>query len=156
MVLWALWTRLLNWGWSAVVPHLPYKIQSILTIQKTTLFQIACKGTTIDYSHAVQLIPCCDVEWILLKMGLCRMKYLGQYSSHYCPVCWGYRIHWLHLCRGVRPPSNECPGYDTKQSDGEVSVMLEPWGMQSTPSLPLLPDPLQPGMVAPDKALPMG
>ena len=21
-----------------------------------------------------------------------------------CPVSWGYRIHWLHLCRGVRPP----------------------------------------------------
>ena len=21
-----------------------------------------------------------------------------------CPVGWGCRIHWLHLCRGVRPP----------------------------------------------------
>ena len=21
-----------------------------------------------------------------------------------CPVSWGCRIHWLHLCRGVRPP----------------------------------------------------
>ena len=21
-----------------------------------------------------------------------------------CPVSWGSRIHWLHLCRGVRPP----------------------------------------------------
>ena len=21
----------------------------------------------------------------------------------YCPVSWGCRIHWLHLCRGVRP-----------------------------------------------------
>ena len=31
--------------------------------------------------------------------------------------------------------SNECPGYDTKQSDGEVPVMLELWGMRSTPSL---------------------
>ena len=26
-------------------------------------------------------------------------------------------------------PSNECPGYDTKQSDGEAPVMLELWGM---------------------------
>ena len=58
-----------------------------------------------------------------------------------CPVGWGCRIHRLHLCRGVRPP-NECPGYDTKQSDGEVPVMLGLWGMQSTPSLPLLPSPL--------------
>ena len=29
----------------------------------------------------------------------------------FCPVGWGCRIHWLHLCRGVRlPPANECPG----------------------------------------------
>ena len=40
---------------------------------------------------------------------------------------------------GVRTPSpNKCPGYDTKQSDGKVPVMLELWRMQSTPSLPLL------------------
>ena len=25
-----------------------------------------------------------------------------------CPV--SCRIHWQHLCRGVRPPPNECPG----------------------------------------------
>ncbi len=30
---------------------------------------------------------------------------------------------------------NECPGYDTKQSDGEAPVMLELWGMWSTPLL---------------------
>ena len=48
-------------------------------------------------------------------------------------------------------PANESPGYDTKQSDGEVPVMLELWGMRSTPSLPLLAGPLWPGMVAPDK-----
>ena len=49
------------------------------------------------------------------------------------------------------PPPNECPGYDTKQSDGEVPAMLELWGMRSTPSLSLLPSPLWPGVVAPDK-----
>ena len=36
--------------------------------------------------------------------------------------------------------SNECPGYDTKQSDNEAPVMLETWGMGSTIWLPLLPD----------------
>ena len=51
---------------------------------------------------------------------------------------------------------NECPAYDTKQFDGEVLVMLELWGMQSTPSLPLPPGPLWPGVVAPDKVLSMG
>ena len=57
---------------------------------------------------------------------------------------------------GVRPPPNECPVYDTKQSDGEVSAMLEFWGMPSTPSLPLLPGPLWPRVIAPDMALSMG
>ena len=32
----------------------------------------------------------------------------------------------------------ECPGYDTKQSTGEVPLMLGLLGMQSTPSLLLL------------------
>ena len=50
---------------------------------------------------------------------------------------------------------NKCPGYETKQSDGEVPVMLGLWGIRSTPSLPLLPGPLCPGMVAPDWALSM-
>ena len=33
-------------------------------------------------------------------------------------------------------PTNECPGYDTKQFDVEAPGMLELWGIQSTPSLP--------------------
>ena len=53
-------------------------------------------------------------------------------------------------------PANECPGYDTKQSDGKVPVVLGLWGVQSTPSLPLLPGPLWPSMVAPAGALSMG
>ena len=60
----------------------------------------------------------------------------------------------IHLLNRIFP--NECPGYDTKQSDSEVPVMLELWGMRSTPSLPILPGPLWPGMVAPDRALSMG
>ena len=39
-------------------------------------------------------------------------------------VGWGCRIHRLHLCRGATAP-NKYPVYDTKQSDGEVIVMLE-------------------------------
>ena len=42
-----------------------------------------------------------------------------------------------------------CPGYDTKQSHAEVSVMLEFGGMRSTSSLPSLPGPLWPRVVAP-------
>ena len=42
---------------------------------------------------------------------------------------------------------NECPEYDTKQSEDEA------WGMQSTLLLPSLPGPFCPGMVAPDRVL---
>ena len=49
--------------------------------------------------------------------------------------------------------SNEFPVYDTKQSDGEVPVMLKLWGMPNTPSLPLLPGPLWLEVVAPDRVL---
>ena len=63
------------------------------------------------------------------------------------PVGWGCRIHRLLLCRGVRPPPKECPGYDTKQSNGEALVMLGLWGMGSTPSLPSPPGPLGPGVM---------
>ena len=68
----------------------------------------------------------------------------------------GTRIHRLFLYRGVRPHPNECPIYDTKQFDSVVPVMLELWGMRSTPSLPLLPGPLWLGVVAPDRVLSMG
>ena len=48
---------------------------------------------------------------------------------------------------------NSWAGYDTKQSDGEVPVMLELWGMWSTSSLSSLWGPLWPGVVAPDRAI---
>ena len=61
----------------------------------------------------------------------------------------------LIFCGGVRPPK-KCPRYDTKQSDGEIPVMLELWGMGSPPSLPSLPGPLQPGVLANDRVLSLG
>ena len=72
-------------------------------------------------------------------------------------IGWGYRIHRLHLCRGLRPPPhNECPRYDTTESDGEASVMQELWEMRSTPLLPSLPGPLWHGVVSPNRVLSMG
>ena len=74
--------------------------------------------------------------------------------SDFAPLGWICRIHRLHLWRGVR--HNGCHGYDTKQSDGEAPVMLELWKIRSTPSLSLLPVPLWPGVLAPDRVLSMG
>ena len=53
-------------------------------------------------------------------------------------------------------PRNECPEIDTKQSDGEIPVMQEIWGMRNTPSLSSLPGLLRPRVVAHDRALCMG
>ena len=74
-----------------------------------------------------------------------------------CPVGCGFRIYRLFLYRWVRPPKkNKCPGYSTKESDGEVPVMPELLGMRSTSSLEWLPGPLWPGVVAPDRVLSIG
>ena len=51
---------------------------------------------------------------------------------------------------------DECCRYDTKQSDGEVSVMLELLGMLCTPSSPWLPGPLWCGEAASDRVLSLG
>ena len=51
---------------------------------------------------------------------------------------------------------NEYPGYDTKQSAGEASVILKLRGVQSTPTLPSLPGPFCPEVVALHRVLSMG
>ena len=66
------------------------------------------------------------------------------------PVSWGCRIHWLHLCREVRL-SQWVSWYDIKQSDSEASIMQELWGIWRIPLLPLLPSPLWPWVIAPQK-----
>ena len=48
-------------------------------------------------------------------------------------------------------PHEQVSWYDTKQSDGKVPVMLELWGLRSTSSLPSLPGPNWPGVVALDR-----
>ena len=69
------------------------------------------------------------------------------------PGSWGC-IHDCISAEGYDSP-NECPGYDTKQSDREVPVNLELSGMLSTPLLPLFQGSLWPGVVAPDTVLSM-
>ena len=88
-------------------------------------------------------------KWTLLN----KIKEQNLYTrSVNCPVscdCW---IHWLLLYIGVRHPPNQCPRYDTEQSNGEIPVMLELWRIRSTPLLPSPPGSPWLGMVAPDKS----
>ena len=59
------------------------------------------------------------------------------------------------LLKVKTPTSNECPGYDIKQSADEAPP-FKIRGMWSTLSLPLLPGPFRLGEVALDKFLSMG
>ena len=69
--------------------------------------------------------------------------------------CWGgERVG--NLVEVKRIMKKEQYGYDTKQSDEEAPVVMALLGMQITPSLPLLPGPLSPGVVAPERILSMG
>ena len=76
--------------------------------------------------------------------------YFNSKLKEFYPVDWVCRIHQPFLCRGVKPLTNVCPGYDTKKHDGKVPIMLELW------VLPLLPVLLWPWLVAPDRGLSMG
>ena len=95
------------------------------------------------------------VDWVSFYGTSTIVGYLMANPLYTCPVSWGCRLHRQHLGRRVKP-SNECPGYDSKQSDGEFQVMQELWGMRSTHSLPWLTCPHRPGMVAPDRAPSIG
>ena len=61
-----------------------------------------------------------------------------------------------YISAEVSDSSNEWSEYDTKQSDGEVPVMLELWRKHCTPLFPWLLCPLWPGVVAPDRVLSVG
>ena len=68
------------------------------------------------------------------------------------------RLHiWLALentptasLQSNKCPTNECPTYDTKQSNGEIPIMTGLWGMRSTHLLSSFPCPLWPAEVKPD------
>ena len=74
-----------------------------------------------------QLLYICVCVWVCVYVCMCKS-----------PVDWGSRIHRLHLCRRARPPPTNVLVCDIKQSDGKVPIMLELWGMWSTPLLPLI------------------
>ena len=58
--------------------------------------------------------------------------------------------------RGVKTPTTSVPRYDTKQSEGEASVMLKPLGNAEYPFIVFAPGPLWPGIVTPDRVLCIG
>ena len=79
-------------------------------------------------------------------------------------IIWNKTVWHLTLCIAqsvgaveyTDPPRQWVSWHDTKQSDGEVPVMLGPSEIRINHSLPLLPGPLWLGVAAPDSALSVG
>ena len=85
--------------------------------------KVLFRGQIRLFSHLVNII-------IITHLKPYNCVQISYWNTNFnCPVGWGCRIYRLLLCRGVRHPPNECPGYDTKQFDGEVPAMQELWGM---------------------------
>ena len=66
-----------------------------------------------------------------------------------------YNISTAFLQRGKIAPHQVCPGYGIKKSDSKAPALYI-WGILSTPTLPLLPNPRWVGVVATDRVLFMG
>ena len=90
---------------------------------------------------------------MILKNQMMRFKWC--WDSGECGAPLFCHCSKVHSAEG-KDTSNACPGYDTKESDDEIQVMLGLWGMWSTPFLPLLQGTLWSRMAAPDGALSMG
>ena len=91
-----------------------------------------------------------------IKVFEINVKLVWTHTSWILPCRLGlWNTPTISLQR-AKTPLQRVSWYGTNPSDGEVSVMMELWGMQSTPSLPSLPGQLWPGVVSPDRVLYMG
>ena len=124
-----------------------YEIQTFLHVKWTqvvvvTVNVLDCNIVVSEFEHQS---GCC-VHFEKGTNSLTAASYESNRTTTVLlgPVGWGRKIH------------QRMSWYDTKQSDGEVPVILELWRIWSTPSLPSLPDPLCTGVVAPDRVLSMG
>ena len=126
---------------------------NILKEESFLLFSFLFLSSTL-ISFLLFLFPLLSsslISFLLFPFPLLSSSLPLFFNFLYAQSAGGCRIHRLLLCRGVRPPPNECPGYDSKQSDGEVPAMIKLWGMWSTSLLPSFPGPLWLKVVALDK-----
>ena len=93
--------------------------------------------------------------WTLLSVDEILLPRYVNWSSNFTTQLAGAIEHTNCISAEGCDRLKECPGYDTKQSDGESPVMLEHWGMRRTPSLPSLRGPLWLRVVPPDRVLSM-
>ena len=101
-----------------------------------------------------------SMEWMHIDSPVKKKKLqtvmVGEnYVTSIDLLVWRHAISCVTQSGVAEEYPNECPGYNTKQPNGAVSVTLELWGMQSAPSLLSLLGSLWHWMVAPYRALSM-
>ena len=101
---------------------------------------------------------CINEEYIFLKQNQLRIlqSHFRMPLTLFLPIIFFHKFTSHFFFRLFSAVDTATAGYDTKQSDEEVPVMLEFWGMRSTPSFLSLPGSLWPEVVAPDRLLFMG
>ena len=99
---------------------------------------------------------CCKPLCIVIKFLVLWSFCLNSFFVHFIAQSAGAVEYTDSISAEGLDSSNECTWYDTKQSDGDVSVMHEVWGLWSTTLLPSLPGSLSPGLEAPDRVLSIG
>ena len=110
-----------------------------------TSIQIEYEQFIINISHIFHVMKVCKFRCVWKHIS-CNER-LGILSK---TSVWGCRILQMDLCSGIIPHR---PRIVLDMALNNLMVMLDLWRMWSTPSLPLLPSPLWPGMLAPDKIL---
>ena len=89
-------------------------------------------------------------------MYLCISLLISIYLSIYLAQAARAAEYTESISAERQDSANKDPVSDAKQSDGEASVILELWGMQSTPSLPWFPGSFSLGVIISEKVLSIG
>ena len=70
--------------------------------------------------------------WSLLDYGSWERKGINPLIPPSYTAQLAGAVEYTASQQKSKSPTNKCPGYDIKQSDGKVAVMLDLWVMQST------------------------
>ena len=104
--------------------------QSTFKLLFWNVVKLHCLISLLSFTSTIVLFREKKSHWAISdKYGGCCICIILCYAKNCCsknisPFGWGYRIHWLHICKVVRPSlPNECFGYDTKLSDSEAPAL---------------------------------
>ena len=97
-----------------------------VTIHNRQMVVFVCVSSFTSLFGCIEHIILSHLTWWLLFENILKqhislwytlirvsITFICKTNNNNCPVSWGYRIHWLHLCKGVRPPPKRVSWYMT-------------------------------------------